>query len=658
MTVLATSREGLGVVGEHRWSVPPLSPADARALFTDRAVDSGLANPGAQSARLEEICDRLDGLPLAVELAAARTRTLSLDDIATRIDDRFRLLTTGDRTADPRQQTLQGVVDWSYDLLFTDEQRVFRRLAVFAGGFGLRAAALVAAGDDVAPDDVLDLVGQLVDKSLVVVASREGETRYQLLQTLIDYGQAKLDEAEEGSTARDRHLEWIIALAAQAEPALRGSGQYEWATLLETERDNIRAAVEWALEQDRAGDAVGIVANMAYGWYISGAVNEGRDLLEAVLARASAPTPERAIAHAWAAWLTQFSAGMTDVVVDHAEKAVELGRTADSRVFSIAAVIASLVRGVRGLTVEAVELINEAAAMLERQPDRWGQAWVDWARSGLALKVGDPVGATELLRHSITGFEGEGDRCGAAIVAIRLSELAEGRGDLELAIASATSAYDAIMGFGARAFNASTLATRLGNLAALQARFDDAAEWHAKALDRAHEGAYAGAIAQALSGMAHAAARQEHLDEAELRHREALAVYEASGSVEGVASSLAALGFIATARGDHRAGRELHTRSLREASRGNDRRATAHAVEGIAGAAARAGDGRNAALLLGAAAEIRRAGGGPLPAAPTSETQRTEEQARALIGEDDVATARAEGAVRADEIVERLLAAM
>ena len=134
--VLATSREVMGVAGERRWVVPPLTAADASALFVERVADGGGSVEGERSL-VEGICERLDGLPLAVELAAARTRTLSLGDIASRIDDRFRLLTGGDRTAQPRQQTLRGVVDWSYDLLFSDEQRVLRRLSVFTGGFGL-----------------------------------------------------------------------------------------------------------------------------------------------------------------------------------------------------------------------------------------------------------------------------------------------------------------------------------------------------------------------------------------------------------------------------------------------------------------------------------------------------------------------------------------
>jgi tetratricopeptide (TPR) repeat protein len=211
------------------------------------------------------------------------------------------------------------------------------------------------------------------------------------------------------------------------------------------------------------------------------------------------------------------------------------------------------------------------------------------------------------------------------------------------------------MAVGPRTFNASMLAARLGNLAALQGQFDEATEWYDTALVRAREGAYVGAEAQTLSGMAHAAFRVGHLDEAESRHREALAVYEASGSVEGTASSLAALGFIATLRGDHDSAVDLHLRSLREAARSNDRRAVALAIEGLADARANQGDGHRAAVLLGAAAEIRQHAGGPLPSAHGADTDRTAELIGSLLGSAEAAAARRSGADDCDAIVDELL---
>lgn len=314
-----------------------------------------------------------------------------------------------------------------------------------------------------------------------------------------------------------------------------------------------------------------------------------------------------------------------------------------------------MLRAFRGLTDSAAQLMDEAAKVLEREPDPWGQAWVDWVRSGLTLKMGDPERALTLLRQSFAGFEAVRDGWGTAIASIRLSELAEVRGDYDEARTRATSAYEAVMLVGPRTFNASMLAARLGNLAALQGRFDEADVWYDTALVRAREGAYVGALAQTLSGMAHAALRRGRLDDAESWHREALAVYEVSGSVEGTASSLAALGSIASLRGDQTSAVDLHLRSLREAARSNDRRAVALAIEGLASARANDGDGQRAAVLLGAAAEIRRLAGGPLPSAHEPGTARTAELIDSLLGPADRASARRAGAEGCDEIVDQLL---
>ncbi len=404
-----------------------------------------------------------------VELAAARTRSLSLGDIVVRLDDRFRLLATGGRTVEPRQQTLRHVVDWSYDLLFADEQRVFRRLSVFAGGFDLAAAEAVCAGDDVAVGDIVDILGHLVDKSLVSVVGREDGTRYRLLQTLVDYGRERLVESGEADATRDRHLRWMVEFAATAEPGLRGPDQPRWIRRLGSELDNARAALDWAGQRGNAADAVAMAAGLAYGWYITGTVADGRAFIARALAIDGESSPEqRAVAGAWGAWLTQIGSGAASSDAgDRAEQALATARGASVRGFATAAVVASLLRAYRGHTVEANELIEEAAVHLGDDPDRWLQAFVDWVRSGLALKMGDADRAEELLRGSVAGFAAEGDRYGQAIASIRLGELAELRGDYDEAVALTTFAYEGTMSTGPGA-NASILATRLGNLAAIR----------------------------------------------------------------------------------------------------------------------------------------------------------------------------------------------
>jgi tetratricopeptide (TPR) repeat protein len=258
------------------------------------------------------------------------------------------------------------------------------------------------------------------------------------------------------------------------------------------------------------------------------------------------------------------------------------------------------------------------------------------------------------LHDSVTGFTEEGDRYGRAIASIRLGELAELRGHYDEAIALTTFAYDATMSIGPGA-NASILATRLGNLNALQGRFTDALTWHATALSRARELAFPGPAAQAISGMGVAAAQQGHLDEAETLHREALAAYEAVGSVEGVAFTYACLGFLATHRADLEGATDLHRRSLSKAALGGERRAMALAVDGLAGAHALAGQGSDAAQLLGVAAELRGAG---IVMAPwlVSERTRVEASARSALGDAAYDSAHAFGRRHADAIVARLIA--
>ena len=263
--VLTTSRESLGVTGERLFAVrslevPPADTAgDAKRVESSEAVRlfverAGLAQPGftvtAQNAEaLGEICRRLDGIPLAIELAAARIRILSVDQIRARLDDRFRLLTASSRTALPRHQTLQATIQWSYDQLSVDEQRLFRSLAVFAGGWTLAGAAQVA-GEGWDEFQVIDLLARLVDKSLVIVErERDGEPRYGMLETVRQYGQERLIEAGEAEAARNRHLCEFLALAehAYAERCLR---EGHWTPVLELEHGNFRAALAHARATD------------------------------------------------------------------------------------------------------------------------------------------------------------------------------------------------------------------------------------------------------------------------------------------------------------------------------------------------------------------------------------------------------------------------
>ncbi|GAA3398929.1 hypothetical protein GCM10017752_64880 [Streptomyces roseoviridis] len=279
VTVLATSREPLGVPGEVVRPVGPLPLGTAVRLFGERgaAVRPGFRvadDPGAA----EEIARRLDGLPLAIELAAARLRMLTPRQIADRLDDRFRLLTSGARTVLPRQQTLRAVVDWSWELLTEGERAVLRRLSVFAGGCGLEAAEAVCGGPGQGPE-VLDLLGALVDKSLVVAAPTESGMRYRLLETVAEYAGERLDEAGERAEVERRHLTYYRELARLGDAELRGPGQAAAMARLETEHDNVRGALRTAVRVRDEQETLCLVHAMSWFWQLRNHLHDARTWL-------------------------------------------------------------------------------------------------------------------------------------------------------------------------------------------------------------------------------------------------------------------------------------------------------------------------------------------------------------------------------------------
>ena len=293
--VLATSREALNISGEAAFRVPSLSLPNPRMsspevvtqfesvrLFVDRAraVSSDFSVNQENARALASICHRLDGIPLAIELAAARVRSLSPEQISTRLDDRFRLLTGGSRTAMPRQQTLRALVDWSYGLLLEPERALLRRLAVFAGGWTLEAAETVADGDPVEGWEVLDLLTSLVDKSLVSFEHSGSSQRYRLLETVKRYGQEKLDEFTETEGVLEAHLEWYVRLASESGSWVRGPDQLAWLERLETEQDNFWLALETARQTNNASATARLAWTLALLLEYKGFTNEAVKAVE------------------------------------------------------------------------------------------------------------------------------------------------------------------------------------------------------------------------------------------------------------------------------------------------------------------------------------------------------------------------------------------
>jgi predicted ATPase/DNA-binding CsgD family transcriptional regulator len=394
LRLLATSREPLGVPGEVTFLVPSLSIADeAIDLFTDRArrVRPDFVVTESNSTTVAQICGRLDGMPLAIELAAARVRALSLDDILGSLHDRFRLLTGGARTAVRRQQTLRASVDWSHALLTEPERVLFRRLAVFLGGFDLDAAQSVAGTTDVERYQVLDQLALLVDKSLVVTENTSGRTRYRLLETVRQYALEKLGESGEADDVRARHRDHYLTVAA----ALNDPGRPDYREQLrraETEIDNLRSAFTWCLETGEAEYALRLASSLFPIWQDGGRNGEGLAWLKAALERESSTSPADPALHARAlmdrvllvAWTLRAES------LDESERALALARADGDPALVIRGLIT---RGVSTYFDEDTSgaCFAEAAelALGLDDPWIWGQLYVEQARS--AVGAGDPV---------------------------------------------------------------------------------------------------------------------------------------------------------------------------------------------------------------------------------------------------------------------------
>jgi len=350
VTILATSREALGVASEKAWLLPSLSLPSQResldsrnilqsesvSLFVERAgeVIPGYRPGEGEAPIIAEICLRLDGIPLAIELAAARMNLLSAKEIADRLDRRFSLLTAGRRTALPRHQTLRAAIEWSYDLLSESEQMIFRRLSIFAGSFTLEAAEAISAGDEMWKDEVLGVIGRLVNKSLLYVEPHPQDsalsTRYHYLDTIRSFGRLKLEGVGETMKISERHADYYVRLVEAAEPELLLQNQDYWSKLLQAEHDDLRAAVEWGSKSDRPENALRLVGALMWFWLKSGSNREARDLALKALASPAATQFNAARARALnTAGLMQCLLGNTASARQSLEEAVTILRTSE-----------------------------------------------------------------------------------------------------------------------------------------------------------------------------------------------------------------------------------------------------------------------------------------------------------------------------------------
>lgn len=466
LKILATSRESLGIAGETAYRVPSLpfpkeqqlhdlevlAKNDCVRLFVDRAV---AAYPSfhlqeKSAAAIAVICRRLDGIPLAIELAAARTKVFPPEEIASRLDDRFRLLTGGSRTALERHQTLFALIEWSHNLLSEAERMFLRRLAVFAGGWSFEAAQAVCG--EAIDEDVLDLLTHLVDKSLVAVEEEAEEARYRLPETIRQYARDKLFESGEAEKVRDRHLDFFLRFAETAEPNLRGKEQLEWLNRVETEHDNLRTALGWSLESGKSENALRLLGAVSYFLTLRGYFSEGNKWLDDALALAEREQSRR-IASGESASLTradahvaqrakvlyggvgfQFGSFNVKRARAMAEESLRLWRELGDKWWTAVTLeLEALIMSIDGDYQMALARLEEGVSLARELEDPWPLA-VCLIRFGDALKPrGEAAAARPFLEEGVAVARRVGDKIVLSEGLRELGSLYYAEGDLTAA---------------------------------------------------------------------------------------------------------------------------------------------------------------------------------------------------------------------------------
>jgi non-specific serine/threonine protein kinase len=448
LRLLATSREALALSGEIVWQVRPLTlprrhqgrppvRSEAVQLFLERALACrpDLSVDETEAAAVAQICHRLDGLPLAIELAASRIKVLAPQQLAERLNWDLRVLTGGNRKAMPRQQALRATIAWSHDLLSQAERALFRRLGAFVGGWTLDAAESVCAGAGIAATDVLDLLSGLVDKSLVNVESGGGAQRYRLLETIRNYATEHLEASGEVETLRDAHAEWFLAIAEQPRPDLWRIGQAEWAEELDSEHDNLRAALRWCVQRNKVEEGLRFCAALWYFWHTQGYYTEGREYLRQVL----------------------------ELPLDGLRSERHLAMRA--RALNGAGIMACR----QGDYEAARTLLEESVALMRHVGAQRGLAGSLGHLAIVARNQGDYTFARSLQEQSLEIFRELGDQPGIAVSLCNLGNVVREQGDFE----KARSLLEVSLGLSRELGIPNTIASSLGGLGELAYQHGD-----------------------------------------------------------------------------------------------------------------------------------------------------------------------------------------
>jgi predicted ATPase/DNA-binding CsgD family transcriptional regulator len=589
LEILATSRELLNVPGETLYRIPSLPLADAEhlsslrtlaqtdaiRLFVERAgsvrTDFSLSDQNAPG--IAQICARLDGMPLAIELAASRVEVLSVEQIAERLDDRFRLLTAGRRTAPSRQQTLRAAMDWSYDLLSEQERVLLRRLSVFAGGWSLEAAEAVCSDKGIETKSVLDVQTQLVDKSLVTAEERDSAMRYRMLETIRQYAQEKLSESGEIEKRRDQHLAYFVKYAEEAEPRLTSADRDTWWRRLEADYNNVRAALERSQTKDDPEIMLRLAGALTWFWFHSNYVSEGRQWLERALARVDTSRPitaARAIALFGAGRLASAVGPLSVARARLAESVILFKQLGDRRHTAYALTSLGFTMARDGDYAIARVRAEESVPIARELHDKWLLAFA-LAGLGDILAPSNYPGARLLLEEALVLAREQSEKFLIARILAYLSEVDLCEGD-----------------------------------------FVRARERRQEMLTLFRELGSKHGVAWALGALGEIARSEGDYERAAVLYEESLSLFLEVGLSPGW--NLHNLGAVAHHRGDTARALDLFKRSLIERKKEGEKEGMAEALAGLAGVAAEMGQPLRTARLFGAAESLREAI--PLPIRP------------------------------------------
>jgi predicted ATPase len=578
--VLATSRERLGVPGEVTWPVPPLAlPSNAAAavaahgeepetvapdavlLFAERAraVRPGWELTAANAVAVAEVCRRLDGIPLAIELAAARLNVLTVEQIAARLEEGLRVLASSGRAAPARQRTLRAALDWSYDLLSASERLLLGRVAVFAGGFTLEAAEEVCAGDGVDRTTVLDVLSQLADRSWLVVDAHDEEARYRLLTPVWQYVQERLEEAAstgerapgEADRLAERHVGWCVALAQAAERGYGGSHQQAWLARTGRELENMRAALGRCGASGDVASGLGLAAALAGFWDVSGRFKEGRQWLERGLAQPGLVPPRTRARSLLAAARLSHRQSDYPAAAAYYEEGLALAReTGDDQLAGRALCGLGVVAHVRGKYDAARALLSEAMEAARMVGDRVDEAAALYAQGLVARAQADYGFARARFEQALAIWRDLGDRRLAASALNMLGLLAEAQSDYDVAQALLEESLALKRDLGDRQGVGAALGN-LGMVAVARGDHASARSLNEQALAIAQEVGDRRLEATTTDDLGRSTAALGDFAAARAMHERAVALYREMGDARGLTYALNGLAFAVRGQGNY-----------------------------------------------------------------------------------------------------------